>query len=121
MCPVAQCLTFSSQLVGHSDTAKQLWRHSTSFLAIIDFLSVFPYYLEILFHADTVSPLTSLLFFSDLALNSGPAPSMPSRQSVLFRFSILRTFRLLRVFRAFRYSNTVILTIEVCQALVLAT
>ena len=63
-----------------------LWRHATSFLAIIDFLSVFPYYLEILFHADT---------------------------SVLFRFSILRTFRLLRVFRAFRYSNTVILTIEV--------
>lgn len=33
--------------------------------------------------------------------------------TAIFRFSILRVFRLLRVFRPFRYSNTILLTIEV--------
>ncbi|KAL7411694.1 hypothetical protein BDY24DRAFT_416920 [Mrakia frigida] len=81
-------LEYFTRLIGHSDSRKQLFAHATSFLAVIDFLSVFPYYLEIMLHDDT---------------------------SVMFRFSILRTFRLLRVFRAFRYSNTVILTIEVMR------
>ncbi|KAH7097555.1 voltage-gated potassium channel [Auriculariales sp. MPI-PUGE-AT-0066] len=57
-----------------------------SFFAIIDLLAILPYYVEIALQADT---------------------------SAFFRFSILRTFRLLRVFRPFRYSNTLLLTIEV--------
>lgn len=58
----------------------------TSFFAVIDLLAILPYYIEIALQADT---------------------------SAFFRFSILRTFRLLRVFRPFRYSNTLLLTIEV--------
>ncbi|KZV99977.1 voltage-gated potassium channel [Exidia glandulosa HHB12029] len=58
----------------------------SSFFAIIDLLAILPYYIEIALQADT---------------------------SAFFRFSILRTFRLLRVFRPFRYSNTLLLTIEV--------
>src|SRR5258708_1138237 len=34
-------------------------------------------------------------------------------QTEFFRFSILRTIRLLRVFRPFKYSSTLLLTIEV--------
>ncbi|KAA1470666.1 voltage-gated potassium channel [Dentipellis sp. KUC8613] len=57
-----------------------------SFFGILDLLAILPYYIEIALQQDT---------------------------STLFRFSILRTFRLLRVFRPFRYSNTLLLTIEV--------
>jgi hypothetical protein len=42
------------QLIGHSDSRSMLWNHATSFLSIIDFLSVFPYYLEVMLHDDTV-------------------------------------------------------------------
>ncbi|TFY59171.1 hypothetical protein EVG20_g7886 [Dentipellis fragilis] len=57
-----------------------------SFFGILDLLAILPYYIEIALQQDT---------------------------STLFRFSILRTFRLLRVFRPFRYSSTLLLTIEV--------
>ncbi|KZT38260.1 voltage-gated potassium channel [Sistotremastrum suecicum HHB10207 ss-3] len=57
-----------------------------SFFAVVDLLAILPYYIEIAIRADTTS---------------------------FFRFSILRTFRLLRVFRPFRYSSTILLTIEV--------
>ncbi|KAF9365438.1 hypothetical protein BGX34_010065, partial [Mortierella sp. NVP85] len=33
--------------------------------------------------------------------------------TVFFRFTILRLFRLLRVFRTFKYSSTIVMTIEV--------
>ncbi|CED85353.1 voltage-gated potassium channel [Phaffia rhodozyma] len=79
---------YLARLLAHSDNKHLFWSHFSSFFGIIDLLAIFPYYIEILVHADT---------------------------SVLFRFSILRTFRLLRVFRAFRYSNTVVLTIEVMR------
>ncbi|CAJ0829965.1 11834_t:CDS:10 [Entrophospora sp. SA101] len=55
-------------------------------LAIIDFIAIIPYYIELGFHHDTTYD---------------------------FRFTILRLFRLLRVFKAFKYSSTIIMTIEV--------
>ncbi|KAG8810720.1 hypothetical protein FRC19_004352 [Serendipita sp. 401] len=63
----------------------------TSFFALIDLFAILPYYVELLLQADTTA---------------------------FFRFSILRVFRLLRVFRPFRYSSTILLTIEV---MILAT
>ncbi|KAF7295457.1 Potassium voltage-gated channel subfamily B member 2 [Mycena indigotica] len=76
---VARCFAWSGTWMG-------LFRWMFSFFGIIDFLSVAPYYLELILAQDT---------------------------SVFFRFSILRMFRLLRVFRPFRSNNTVLLTIEV--------
>ncbi|KAF8326877.1 uncharacterized protein EI90DRAFT_1884430 [Cantharellus anzutake] len=70
----------------HSETQSSLWKWMTSFFSVIDLLAILPYYIEIALQADT---------------------------NEFFRFSILRTSRLLRVFRPFRYSNTILLTIEV--------
>ncbi|KAG8924171.1 hypothetical protein FRC02_010610 [Tulasnella sp. 418] len=72
--------------LAHSETWREYFRWSGSFFAIIDLLAIVPYYIELAIQADTTA---------------------------FFRFSILRTFRLLRVFRPFRYSNTILLTIEV--------
>jgi hypothetical protein len=58
----------------------------SAFFALIDLFAILPYYIELAVKADTTA---------------------------FFRFSILRTFRLLRVFRPFRYSSTILLTIEV--------
>lgn len=80
----------------------------TSFFGVTDFLAVAPYYLELIAHADTsISQYSARLPF--------PCARLTTTERVVFRFSILRIFRLLRVFRAFRYSNTVILTIEVMR------
>ncbi|CAG8760614.1 2049_t:CDS:10, partial [Cetraspora pellucida] len=100
------------RLIAHSDSFKQLWKfvkaHFENFqndfvfstlvstspsslwkiapLAVIDFIAIAPYYVELAFHHDTTYD---------------------------FRFTILRLFRLLRVFKAFKYSSTIIMTIEV--------
>ncbi|KAG9293361.1 hypothetical protein G9A89_007607 [Geosiphon pyriformis] len=74
------------RVVAHSDSSKQLMRHVTAPLAVIDFIAIVPYYIELIFHHDTTYD---------------------------FRFTILRLFRLLRVFKAFKYSSTIIMTIEV--------
>ncbi|CAG8623543.1 3632_t:CDS:10 [Paraglomus brasilianum] len=74
------------RLIAHSDSAKQLLKFVTAPLAVIDFIAIMPYYIELIFHHDTTYD---------------------------FRFTILRLFRLLRVFRAFKYSSTIIMTIEV--------
>ena len=79
-------LEYLARTLAHSDTWSQYYRWSTSFFAILDFIAVFPYYIEVARNDDT---------------------------SILFRFSILRTFRLLRVFRSFKYQNQMLLTIEV--------
>ncbi|CAG8495929.1 15723_t:CDS:2, partial [Acaulospora morrowiae] len=74
------------RLFAHSDSFKQLWRFVKTPLAIIDFIAIVPYYIELMFHHDTTYD---------------------------FRFTILRLFRLLRVFKAFKYTSTIIMTIEV--------
>ncbi len=77
---------YLARTFAHSDTWAQYYRWATSFFAVLDLLSILPYYIELARQEDT---------------------------SILFRFSILRTFRLLRVFRAFRYQSQMLLTIEV--------
>ncbi|OCH83850.1 voltage-gated potassium channel [Obba rivulosa] len=72
--------------LSHSASWKTFIRWFGSFFGIVDLLGIFPYYVEIALQQDT---------------------------STFFRFTILRTFRLLRVFRPFRYTNTILLTIEV--------
>lgn len=57
-----------------------------AFFALIDLFAILPFYIELILQAD---------------------------MNAFFKFSILRTFRLLRVFRPFRYSSTILLTIEV--------
>ncbi|KAI7872337.1 hypothetical protein BDF14DRAFT_1752300 [Spinellus fusiger] len=58
-------------------------------LSIIDFISIIPFYIELLAKRDTTHE---------------------------FRFTILRLFRLLRLFKTYKYSNTIIMTIEVLVA-----
>ncbi|KAI7828783.1 hypothetical protein BC939DRAFT_442899 [Gamsiella multidivaricata] len=79
-------IEFGARVICHSDSVKQLKKFLFSPLAIIDILSILPYYIELAFTRDT---------------------------TVFFRFTILRLFRLLRVFRTFKYSSTVVMTIEV--------
>jgi potassium voltage-gated channel Shal-related subfamily D protein 2 len=79
-------IEYISRSLAHSDTWSQYYNWATSFFAILDFIAIFPYYIEVARNDDT---------------------------STLFRFSILRTFRLLRVFRAFKYQNQMLFTIEV--------
>ncbi|KAF9113266.1 hypothetical protein BGX27_001910 [Mortierella sp. AM989] len=75
-----------ARIICHSDSLKQLKKFIFSPLAIIDLISILPYYIELALTNDT---------------------------TVYFRFTILRLFRLLRVFRTFKYSSTIIMTIEV--------
>ncbi|KAF9120846.1 hypothetical protein BGW39_011042 [Mortierella sp. 14UC] len=75
-----------ARIIAHSDSFKQLKKFVLSPLAIIDFLSIAPYFIEMALTRDT---------------------------TVYFRFTILRLFRLLRVFKTFKYSSTIIMTIEV--------
>ncbi|KAI8866396.1 voltage-gated potassium channel, partial [Ramicandelaber brevisporus] len=74
------------RLVAHSNSWRSLWNHLRSVLSIVDFISIFPFYIELMMHRDT---------------------------SFEFRFTILRIFRLLRVFSVFKYSSLVQLSIEV--------
>ncbi|KAG0026770.1 hypothetical protein BGZ81_006106 [Podila clonocystis] len=79
-------IEFIFRVIAHSDSVKQLKKFLLSPMAIIDVLSILPYYIELALTRDT---------------------------TVFFRFTILRLFRLLRVFRTFKYSSTIIMTIEV--------
>ncbi|KAF9584570.1 hypothetical protein BGW38_005984 [Lunasporangiospora selenospora] len=79
-------IEFIARIICHSDSIKQFKKFIFSPLAIIDFLSIMPYYIELALTRD---------------------------MTVYFRFTILRLFRLLRVFRTFKYSSTIIMTIEV--------
>lgn len=77
---------YLARTLAHTDSWSQYYNWATSFFAVLDLLSILPYYIELAKQEDT---------------------------TILFRFSILRTFRLLRVFRAFRYQSQMLLTIEV--------
>ncbi|KAI6128760.1 hypothetical protein EDD17DRAFT_1739310 [Pisolithus thermaeus] len=77
---------YSARIFAWSSSWITLVKWMFSFYGLIDALGILPYYIEVMLHQDT---------------------------SVMFRFSILRMFRLLRVFRPFRYSSTILLTIEV--------
>ncbi|KAF8609725.1 voltage-gated potassium channel [Ceratobasidium sp. AG-I] len=96
-------LEYGARCFAHSETWLQLWNWSTSFFPILDLIAILPFYLLLILKFD---------------------------MTAIFRFSILRVFRyvqssafseawydwfarLLRVFRPFRYSNTILLTIEV--------
>ncbi|KAJ1885523.1 hypothetical protein LPJ66_010077 [Kickxella alabastrina] len=79
-------LEFVLRFLGHTDSWRQAWDHTKSFVTVVDALAIFPFYLEMAFQRDT---------------------------SYEFRFTILRIFRLLRVFSAFKYSSLLQLSIEV--------
>ncbi|QRW18843.1 ion transport domain-containing protein [Rhizoctonia solani] len=79
-------LEYGARCFAHSETWSQLWSWATSFFPILDLIAILPFYLLLILKFD---------------------------MTAIFRFSILRVFRLLRVFRPFRYSNTILLTIEV--------
>jgi hypothetical protein len=48
-------LEYLLRLVAHSDSIRQLWRFVKAPLAVIDFIAITPYYIELIFHHDTVS------------------------------------------------------------------
>ncbi|KAI8576278.1 hypothetical protein K450DRAFT_257518 [Umbelopsis ramanniana AG] len=79
-------LEYLLRFFAHSDSFKMLWRFLIAPLSIIDFVSIVPYYIELLAKRDTTYE---------------------------FRFTILRLFRLLRLFKSYKYSNTIVMTIEV--------
>ncbi|CEL57406.1 Potassium voltage-gated channel protein Shal OS=Drosophila melanogaster GN=Shal PE=1 SV=2 [Rhizoctonia solani AG-1 IB] len=79
-------LEYGARCFAHSETWSQLWNWATSFFPMLDLIAILPFYLLLILKFD---------------------------MTAIFRFSILRVFRLLRVFRPFRYSNTILLTIEV--------
>ncbi|KAL1918073.1 uncharacterized protein VTP21DRAFT_3339 [Calcarisporiella thermophila] len=74
------------RLIAHSDSLRLLGAFFTSPLVILDFAAILPYYIEII-----------------------------ARQSAVyeFRFTILRVFRLLRIFKPYKYTSTIVMTIEV--------
>ncbi|KAI9320655.1 hypothetical protein BX666DRAFT_1909955 [Dichotomocladium elegans] len=79
-------LEFLLRVFAHSDSFRMLGRFFISPLSIIDFIAIIPFYIELLAHRDTTYE---------------------------FRFTILRLFRLLRLFKSYKYSNAIIMTIEV--------
>ncbi|CAO3681743.1 unnamed protein product [Umbelopsis vinacea] len=79
-------LEYLLRFFAHSDSFRMLGRFMIAPLSIIDFVSIVPYYIELLAKRDTTYE---------------------------FRFTILRLFRLLRLFKSYKYSNTIVMTIEV--------
>ncbi|KAI8142603.1 hypothetical protein BJV82DRAFT_516784 [Fennellomyces sp. T-0311] len=74
------------RVFAHSDSLRMLGRFILSPLSIIDFIAIMPFYIELIARRDTTYE---------------------------FRFTILRLFRLLRLFKSYKYSNAIIMTIEV--------
>ncbi|KAI7901239.1 uncharacterized protein BX663DRAFT_457420 [Cokeromyces recurvatus] len=79
-------LEYLLRMFAHSDSFRMLKKFFTSPLSIIDFISIIPFYIEVIAKRDTTYE---------------------------FRFTILRLFRLLRLFKSYKYSNAVVMTIEV--------
>ncbi|GAN00624.1 voltage-gated potassium channel [Mucor ambiguus] len=79
-------LEYLLRMFAHSDSFRMLKKFFLSPLSIIDFISIIPFYIEVIAKHDTTYE---------------------------FRFTILRLFRLLRLFKSYKYSNTIVMTIEV--------
>ncbi|KAI8098735.1 uncharacterized protein BX664DRAFT_319452 [Halteromyces radiatus] len=79
-------LEYILRLFAHSDSLQMLKRFVIAPISIIDFISIVPFYIEVIAQRDTTYE---------------------------FRFTILRLFRLLRLFKTYKYSNAIIMTIEV--------
>ncbi|KAI9303114.1 hypothetical protein BJ944DRAFT_166013 [Cunninghamella echinulata] len=79
-------LEYILRLFAHSDSLIMLKNFVLAPISIIDFISIVPFYIEVLAQRDTTYE---------------------------FRFTILRLFRLLRLFKTYKYSNAIIMTIEV--------
>ncbi|OZJ03975.1 hypothetical protein BZG36_03255 [Bifiguratus adelaidae] len=82
-------IEYMLRFIAHSDNLGMLARFFVAPLSLIDFISILPYYIELIAQRDTTYE---------------------------FRFTILRLFRLLRLFKSFKYSNTIVMTIEVMMA-----
>lgn len=79
-------LEYLLRMFAHSDSFRMLRKFFLSPLSIIDFISIIPFYIEVIAKHDTTYE---------------------------FRFTILRLFRLLRLFKSYKYSNAIVMTIEV--------
>ncbi|ORY95870.1 hypothetical protein BCR43DRAFT_440718 [Syncephalastrum racemosum] len=79
-------LEYLLRVFAHSDSMRMLLNFFFSPIPIIDFIAVMPFYVELIARRDTTYE---------------------------FRFTILRLFRLLRLFKSYKYSNAIIMTIEV--------
>ncbi|KAI8384994.1 uncharacterized protein BYT42DRAFT_564314 [Radiomyces spectabilis] len=79
-------LEYLMRMFAHSDSLAMLKKFFLSPISIIDFVSIVPFYIELIAKKDTTYE---------------------------FRFTILRLFRLLRLFKTYKYSNTIVMTIEV--------
>ncbi|ORX45268.1 voltage-gated potassium channel [Hesseltinella vesiculosa] len=79
-------LEYLLRLFAHSDSLLMLRKFVLAPISIIDFISIVPFYIELIAQRDTTYE---------------------------FRFTILRLFRLLRLFKTYKYSNAIIMTIEV--------
>ncbi|KAL0093837.1 hypothetical protein F4703DRAFT_1831888 [Phycomyces blakesleeanus] len=79
-------LEYILRIFAHSDSLGMLRRFFLSPISIIDFISIVPFYIELLAKRDTTYE---------------------------FRFTILRLFRLLRLFKTYKYSSSLVMTLEV--------
>ncbi|KAI8095608.1 hypothetical protein BDF21DRAFT_329984 [Thamnidium elegans] len=79
-------LEYILRMFAHSDSFSMLGKFFISPLTIIDFISIVPFYIEIIAKRDTTYE---------------------------FRYLILRLFRLFRLFKTYKYTNTLVMTIEV--------
>lgn len=79
-------LEYILRMIAHSDSLTMFRKFLLSPLSIIDFISIVPFYIELIAKRDTTYE---------------------------FRYLILRLFRLLRLFKTYKYTNTIVMTIEV--------
>ncbi|CAO3655711.1 unnamed protein product [Mucor hiemalis] len=79
-------LEYILRMIAHSDSFTMFRKFLLSPLSIIDFISIVPFYIELIAKRDTTYE---------------------------FRYLILRLFRLLRLFKTYKYTNTIVMTIEV--------
>ncbi|KAI9341075.1 hypothetical protein BD770DRAFT_447831 [Pilaira anomala] len=77
---------YGLRVFAHSDSFSMLGKFFKSPLTIIDFISIVPFYIEIIARRDT---------------------------TLEFRYLILRLFRLFRLFKTYKYTNSIVMTIEV--------
>ncbi|KAI9028876.1 hypothetical protein CLU79DRAFT_877425 [Phycomyces nitens] len=99
-------LEYILRIFAHSDSLGMLRRFFLSPISIIDFISIVPFYIELLAKRDTSKQ-------KNIIISGGNINLLRANKTYEFRFTILRLFRLLRLFKTYKYSSSLVMTLEV--------